>query len=94
MLPGGLARVSPDQESLDQTPTSGRLGQDCWVIGDDPVDTEITLLPPANAAIRLTRSGRIAQPRGRNPVLAGTYVSGPNRFAFDTHDLDALGRRV
>ncbi len=57
VLPGGLARVSPESEPLDQSPTSGRLGLDCWVIGEHPVDTETTLLPPAGETIRLTRGG-------------------------------------
>jgi uncharacterized circularly permuted ATP-grasp superfamily protein/uncharacterized alpha-E superfamily protein len=57
VLPGGLVRVSPDSHALDQSPTSGRLGQDCWVIGDEPVDHETTLLPPPHAEIRLVRAG-------------------------------------
>ncbi len=75
VLPGGLTRVSPDLESLDQTPTSGRLGQDCWVIGDKPVDTTITLLPSAAEALRLTRSGDELPSRvAENLFWLGRYV--------------------
>ncbi len=57
VLPGGLARVSPEADPLDRSPASGRLGLDCWVIGDTPVDLETTLLPPVGAVIQLTRGG-------------------------------------
>lgn len=57
VLPGGLVRVSPDAATLDQSPTSGRLGQDCWVVGEDPVDQQTTLLPAAGTLVRLTRGG-------------------------------------
>ncbi len=57
VLPGGLARVSPESESLDQSPSSGRLGQDCWIVSDKPVDHDITLLPADDADIRLNRGG-------------------------------------
>ena len=58
VLPGGLIRVSPDTESLDHSPNSGRRGQDCWIVADAPVDHESTLLPPSNAPIRLMRGGK------------------------------------
>jgi uncharacterized circularly permuted ATP-grasp superfamily protein/uncharacterized alpha-E superfamily protein len=75
VLPGGLARVSPDTERLDQSPISGRLGQDCWVIGESPVDTETTLLPPAGAPIRLRRSGAELPSRvAENLFWFGRYV--------------------
>ncbi len=56
VLPGGLVRVSPDAPSLDHSPNSGRLGQDCWIVASEPVDHEATLLPP-DGPIRLTRGG-------------------------------------
>ncbi len=60
---------------MDQSPISGRLGQDCWVIGEAPVDTETTLLPPAGAAIRLTRSGAELPSRvAENLFWFGRYV--------------------
>ncbi len=75
VLPGGLARVSPDQESLDQTPTSGRLGQDCWVIGDQPVDTKTTLLPSVGATLQLKRSGHELPSRVAEKLFwLGRYV--------------------
>ncbi len=57
VLPGGFVRISPSASSLDHSITSGQLGQDCWVIDDQPVDHETTLLPPPGTLIRLTRSG-------------------------------------
>ena len=57
VLPGGLVRVSPESHTLDQSPTSGRLGQDCWIVADEPVDQETTLLPASDASVKLTRSG-------------------------------------
>lgn len=57
VLPGGLVRVSPNADALDGSPSSGELGQDCWVLGETPVDFETTLLPPADAPVQLTRGG-------------------------------------
>ncbi len=57
VLPGGLVRVSPDTESLDHSPSSGRLGQDCWIVSDQPVDHEVTLLPAPGSELRLVRGG-------------------------------------
>lgn len=57
VLPGGLVRVSPDPIPLDHSPTSGRLGQDCWVVSDHPVDHDLTLLPAADAEVQLLRGG-------------------------------------
>ncbi|MGI9472759.1 MAG: circularly permuted type 2 ATP-grasp protein [Rubripirellula sp.] len=57
VLPGGLSRVSPDPHQLDQSPSSGRLGQDCWVVASEPVDQEATLLPSPHAELHLTRGG-------------------------------------
>ncbi len=57
VLPGGLVRVSEDAASLDGSPTTGQLGQDCWVIGEESIDTHETLLPPAGEPVRLVRGG-------------------------------------
>ncbi len=57
VLPGGLARVSPKPDLLGRSPTSGQLTQDCWIISDDVVDHEATLLSPDMEMIRLRRSG-------------------------------------
>lgn len=75
VLPGGLGRVSPDENLLDHSPTSGRLGLDCWVIGATQVDTETTLLPSPNAPLRLTRSGAELPSRvAENLFWLGRYV--------------------
>lgn len=57
VLPGGLVRVSPEPGSLDHSPVSGRLGQDCWIVSDKPVDHEVSLLPAAGSEIQLVRGG-------------------------------------
>lgn len=57
VLPGGLVRVSPDSASLDQNPTTGRLGQDCWVVSNEPVDHETSLLSSSRQPVRLLRGG-------------------------------------
>lgn len=57
VMPGGLARVSPDPHTLDKSPASGRLGLDCWIANDKPVDHEITLLKQSHATITLVRGG-------------------------------------
>lgn len=57
VLPGGLARVSPDETLLRGSPTRGLLTQDCMVISDKPIDHEVTLLPGDDETIRLRRGG-------------------------------------
>ena len=57
VMPGGLARVSPDAHALDRSPASGRLGLDCWIANDKPVDQEVTLLKQSHASISLVRGG-------------------------------------
>jgi uncharacterized circularly permuted ATP-grasp superfamily protein/uncharacterized alpha-E superfamily protein len=57
VLPGGLVRVSERPALLDGNPTNGQLGQDCWVIGDQAVDPQETLLPPVGEPVRLVRGG-------------------------------------
>ncbi len=57
VLPGGLARVSPKPDLLGRSPTSGQMTQDCWIVSEEPVDHEATLLSPESETIRLRRSG-------------------------------------
>lgn len=57
VLPGGLVRVAEDASALNGNPTTGQLGQDCWVIGQDSIESTTTLLPPAGDPVRLTRGG-------------------------------------
>ncbi|QDT09534.1 hypothetical protein K239x_14800 [Planctomycetes bacterium K23_9] len=57
VLPGALARLSDDENDLDQTPASGRLTQDCWVLGEETADDQNSLLHPASAPVSLRRSG-------------------------------------
>lgn len=55
-LPGGLARVSSDSDSLNFTMTAGERSQDVWVLSDKPVDA-ISLLETPSALIEPHRSG-------------------------------------
>lgn len=55
VLPGGLVRVSPNARTLDQSPVSGRLGLDCWIVGEGSVDQDTTLLDASDSKIVLTR---------------------------------------
>jgi len=57
VLPGALARLSPLEDELERSTTSGNLTMDCWVTSQQSVDLELTLLKPSDASIRLKRSG-------------------------------------
>ncbi|WDQ19568.1 circularly permuted type 2 ATP-grasp protein [Rhodopirellula sp. P2] len=57
VLPGALARVSPKEDLLSNSPTQGQLTQDCWIVSDKPVDHETTLLSHDESTIVLRRSG-------------------------------------
>lgn len=55
-MPGGLARVSPDSNSLNFTMTAGERSQDVWVLADEEVEAN-TLLDPVTVQIEPRRSG-------------------------------------
>jgi uncharacterized circularly permuted ATP-grasp superfamily protein/uncharacterized alpha-E superfamily protein len=57
VLPGGLVRVSPTSEGVDNPHSSTQLGQDCWVVADGPVDQSSTLLPSPHVPLRFVRGG-------------------------------------
>ena len=57
VLPGALARLSDVENDLDQTPASGRLTQDCWVLGEEATDDHPSLLLSPEAEVKLKRSG-------------------------------------
>lgn len=57
VAPGAMARLSPHEHELYRSPVSGQLTQDCWVCNNGPVDTETSLLVPADAMIKLKRGG-------------------------------------
>ena len=56
ILPGGLARVSPDADSLNFTMTAGERSQDVWVLSDKPVQ-HMSLLDSPSTLIEPRRSG-------------------------------------
>ncbi len=57
VLPGGLVRVSPTTDGVDHAHGAVQLGQDCWVIADDPVDLSATLLPSPDQPLKFVRGG-------------------------------------
>ncbi|HBJ36886.1 MAG TPA: hypothetical protein DDZ51_19440 [Planctomycetaceae bacterium] len=57
VLPGGLVRVSPTSEGVENPHHSTQLGQDCWVVADGPVDQSSTLLPSPHVPLRFVRGG-------------------------------------
>ena len=57
VLPGGLVRVSPTPQGVENPHGSTQLGQDCWVISDGPVDQTSTLLPGDHVPLRFVRGG-------------------------------------
>lgn len=57
VMPGGLVRVGPDAAALDNSPTTGRLGQDCWVVADEYTDQETTRTRSGRGTVKLVRSG-------------------------------------
>jgi uncharacterized circularly permuted ATP-grasp superfamily protein/uncharacterized alpha-E superfamily protein len=74
VLPGGLARVSPNPHVLDCTMTSGERSQDVWILAETPVQ-EITLLPQPGDNITLQRSGSDLPSRvADNLYWLGRYI--------------------
>lgn len=55
-LPGGLARVSADSDSLNFTMTDGERSQDVWVVSESPVE-QVSLLKGPTTQIEPRRSG-------------------------------------
>jgi uncharacterized circularly permuted ATP-grasp superfamily protein/uncharacterized alpha-E superfamily protein len=55
-MPGGLARVSADSNSLNFTMTAGERSQDVWILSDTAVE-QTTLLESASTLIEPRRSG-------------------------------------
>lgn len=55
VMPGGLSRVSSDQEFVGESFAAGQASKDVWILSDGPVET-VTLLRPPRAAVELRRS--------------------------------------
>ncbi|MCA9059222.1 MAG: circularly permuted type 2 ATP-grasp protein [Planctomycetaceae bacterium] len=56
ILPGGLARVSPESDRLNSTMTAGERTQDVWILSEGEVEKH-TLLEPPTAQMEPRRSG-------------------------------------
>lgn len=75
VLPGGMVRVDPRPGVLDHSHVSGKLGQDCWIVSDSPVDSTYTRLPAPHQRIELRRSGAELTSRvAENLFWLGRYV--------------------
>ncbi len=53
---GGLTRITPSPDSLVVSLQRGGGSKDTWVVSDEPV-SHVTLLPPANQPVALSRGG-------------------------------------
>jgi uncharacterized circularly permuted ATP-grasp superfamily protein/uncharacterized alpha-E superfamily protein len=74
MLPGALARVSPDAAVLDLTMTTGERSQDVWIISDRPIP-HVSLLPEPGERVEPRRSGSELPSRvADNQFWLGRYV--------------------
>ncbi len=73
-LPGGLARVTPNQSVLEHNMTSGEQSQDVWVLSDEPVE-KVSLLGLMAADVQLKRSGAELPSRAADNLFwLGRYV--------------------
>ncbi|MCA9085083.1 MAG: circularly permuted type 2 ATP-grasp protein, partial [Planctomycetaceae bacterium] len=73
-MPGGLARVSPDSDSLNFTMTSGERTQDVW-IATDRHEQEVSLLEPPTKQVVPRRSGSELPSRvADNMFWLGRYI--------------------
>lgn len=73
-LPGGLARVSADSDSLNFTMTAGERSQDVWILSSGEVD-QTSLLEPSSTQIEPRRSGSELPSRvADNFFWLGRYV--------------------
>ena len=69
-MPGGLVRVAEADGPVVSMQRGGRT-KDAWVLWDEPVDT-FSMLRPRNQPVQLQRAApELAQPRRRQPILAG-----------------------
>lgn len=56
VMPGGLARVAPDDSTRALSMQSGAISKDAWVVADGPVDP-FTLLHESGKPVAIMRSG-------------------------------------
>ncbi len=73
-LPGGLARVSANSDSLNFTMTAGERSQDVWILSDKQVES-VSLLEPSSRQLEPRRSGAELPSRvADNFFWLGRYV--------------------
>jgi uncharacterized circularly permuted ATP-grasp superfamily protein/uncharacterized alpha-E superfamily protein len=80
-LPGALARVSPNPDSLSHNMSSGERSQDVWVLSQTMVEP-VTLLGTNQSALTLKRSGADLTSRaGDNLFWLGRYLERAEQLA-------------
>jgi uncharacterized circularly permuted ATP-grasp superfamily protein/uncharacterized alpha-E superfamily protein len=56
VMPGGLARASPSADDLVVSSRRGGVSKDIWILASEP-EKQVSLLPPAERPLFLSRSG-------------------------------------
>jgi len=80
-LPGALARVSPDPDSLAHNMSSGERSQDVWILSSSSVEP-VTLLGANQTVLALKRSGTDLTSRaGDNLFWLGRYLERAEQLA-------------
>lgn len=75
VLPGAMVRLDPDPLVLERSHVSGRLGCDCWLVSETPVESNYSRLPSADEPLELQRSGHELTSRvAENLFWLGRYV--------------------
>ena len=83
VMPGGLTRIAAHGDVPIVSMQRGGGSKDTWVLADGPVSSMSLLAPPTIEIQRERANRRSSEPRGGQPVLAGTLrrASGALRAA-------------
>jgi uncharacterized circularly permuted ATP-grasp superfamily protein/uncharacterized alpha-E superfamily protein len=74
VMPGGLARVAPDEGARALSMQSGAISKDAWVLGEGPVDT-FTLLRDSDKPVAILRTGNAPPSRAMDNLFwLGRYA--------------------
>ena len=70
VMPGGLMRASAFGDRLGDSMLAGEGSKDVWVLSEGPVEKGQPIAPRGNSGSLAAKWQRLAQPRGRQLVLA------------------------
>ena len=74
VMPGGLTRVAPSQESFDVTTQSGGLSKDTWILATEP-EKQVSLLPAVvSGLLALQRRGDLPGGAAESLFWLGRYA--------------------